>query len=223
MPAMRYLTLSVVCFVVLATGAPGARADHGSKPDDSHLVAAGVAMAIPTYVLGVTIHEGTHAVMARAFGVEVTRVQLLPGRHPQTGRFYFGYVQYRGRLPTGQRVLFLLSPKIVDAVMLAGYATLVATDTLPDNHYGQLALAVWATGFWVDFAKDIAAFWRPHDVNLSLDKLGMTGPWRKLPFYLAHIGLSLAGSIAIAEGYRRIFDAGDPATPRTLPLWTGSF
>lgn len=224
---MRTPLVLVATLATLALAPPPAVADHGEPaPPTRNLVLAGIGMGVPTYVLGVTIHEGTHALVAKAFGAEIIRMQLLPGRHPRTGRFYFGYVQYRGRLPTGQRVLFLLSPKIVDVVMLGGYAALVGTDTLPDNHYGQLALAVVATGFWVDFAKDIAAFFRPHDVNMALDKLGMKGPWKKLPYYLAYAGLAAVGSIAIVEGYRRIFDDGTPAAaPRavTLPVFTGRF
>lgn len=222
-------SLVLVVLLVLAAGAAEARAeDDEDRPSSSRLVLAGVGMALPTYALGVTIHEGTHAIVARAFGRTLTRVQLLPGFHPQTGRFQFGYVQYRGHLPRGQRTFFLLAPKLVDAVMLGGYATLVATDTLPRNHYGQLALAVLATGFWVDFSKDIVAFWRPHDINMALDRNGFEGFWDKLPWYLLHASLAVAGSFAIVEGYQQVFaddDRGAGATTLApiLPVLVGRF
>ena len=72
----------------------------------------------------------------------------------------------------------------------------------------------------------MAAPFRPHDVNMALDKNGVTGPWRKLPFYLLWAGLAAAGSIAIVQGYQRIFDDGvdaAPLRPVMLPILRTSF
>lgn len=210
---MRWLAAPLFCLALLAARPVSARAD--TPPPTGHLVLAGAAMAVPTYALGVTIHEGTHALVAKAYGYPLVRIQLYPGVH--NGHFYFGYVEYRGRMPVGKRTFFLLAPKFVDMAMMGGYAALVATDTLPSNHYGQLALAVLATGFWVDFSKDLLAPWRKHDVNMALDRNGIHGFWGKLPYWLLHAGLAAAGSIAIVEGYRRVFDRGNTPTALVLP------
>ncbi len=211
---MRWVAASMLCVALVAARPVRARADE--RPPAGHLVLAGAAMAVPTYALGVTIHEGTHALVAKAYGYPLVRVQLYPGVHH--GHFYFGYVEYRGRMPVGKRTFFLLAPKFVDMAMMGGYAALVATDSLPSNHYGQLALAVLATGFWVDFSKDLLAPWRPHDVNMALDRNGIHGFWGKLPYWLLHAGLAAAGSIAIVRGYQRLFGIAQAQPAVVLPV-----
>ena len=146
----------LLLLAILAAARPVAA--DGDHPETRHLVWAGLGMAVPTYFIGVVAHEGSHALAATMVGAEVTELHLLPGvRH---GRFYFGYVRVSGLGGTGDRVLFLLAPKLVDLAMLGSYGALVLGEHTPENHYGRLALAVLATGFWVDFSKDIPAFWR---------------------------------------------------------------
>ena len=113
-------------------------------PSDRDLVLAGAAMALPTYFLGVVMHEGSHALSAKAFGAEILEFSVLPSI--RDGRFYFGYVRWQGYLTDCEKVWSLLMPKVTNAVFFGGYTLLLATDTLPENDYGRLALAVFATG-----------------------------------------------------------------------------
>jgi hypothetical protein len=217
----RLLAIAVAAFALVMAAAP-ARADE--RPPTDHLVWAGLGFALPTYFVGVAAHEGSHALAAELAGAEVTELHLLPGvRH---GHFYFGYVRTRGLASAGQRAFFLVAPKLVDLAVLGSYSAAVLTDTTPDNHYGRLALAVLATGFWVDFSKDIPAFWPHSDVVKLYDLAGATSELGRLPLRLVHLGLSAAAGAVLWIGYRDVFDddadpAGDPAL--LLPLAVGSF
>lgn len=212
---MRWLAVTVA----LLAAAP-ARAEE--RPETDHLVWAGIGFAVPTYFIGVVAHEGSHALAAELGGAEVDELHLLPGvRH---GHFYFGYVHTRGLTTTGQRVFFLVAPKLVDLALLGSYSALVLTDSTPDNHYGGLALAVLATGFWVDFSKDIPAFWSHSDVVKVYDLIGATSELRRLPLRLLHLGVSAAAGTVIWLGYRDVFADDEPAdSALLLPLAVGSF
>jgi len=64
-PALRAL---VLVLVVLAAGT--ARAE----PSDRRLVLTGLALAPPTYLLGVSLHEGSHALAALLVGAGIVLV-----------------------------------------------------------------------------------------------------------------------------------------------------
>lgn len=212
---MRWIAL-----IVALLAARTARGDE--RPDTDHLVWAGLGFAVPTYFIGVVAHEGSHALAAELAGAEVDELHLLPGVHH--GHFYFGFVHTRGLTTTGERIFFLIAPKLVDLAVLGSYSAAVLTDTTPDNHYGRLALAVLATGFWVDFSKDIPAFWEHSDVVKIYDLVGATSELRRLPLRLFHLGLSAAAGTAIWLGYKDVFDDDDPAdSALLLPLAVGSF
>jgi hypothetical protein len=206
--------------VVLALGAADARAED--RPETSQLVWAGLGMAIPTYFIGVVAHEGGHALAAKSVGADVVELHLLPGvRH---GKFYFGYVRVSGLRSRADRTWFLLAPKVIDLAMLGTYAALVLTDSTPDNAYGQLALAVLATGFWVDFSKDIPAFWGHNDLVKVYNMHGATTELRRLPLRLIHAGLSAAAAYAIARGYQEVFERpGEPGAELVVPFALGRF
>ncbi len=230
--ARRYagkLLALLAMLTTLAHTGDRAMAQESDRPKTEYLVLAGIGMAIPTYLLGVTIHEGSHAVAAKMVGAELVGFKLLPGRHPRNKKFYFGYTEIRGRLTPGQMGFFLSSPKIVDVVMLGGYSLLVGFDALPENHYGQVALAVLATGFWVDFAKDILPFAEHHDMPRIYSLMGMRSEWSRLPLRLVHAGLAAAAAYSIYRGYERIFEDETPSASAAaravfmLPLARGQF
>lgn len=201
------------------------RADH-ERPDTEHLVLVGAALAIPTYWMNLIIHEGMHGLVAKAYGATITRFQLLPGRHPRTGDFYFGYVEYRGQLTVRQKTVFFLSPKMVDVAVLSGYAALVFTDSLPHDHWGKLPLVVLATGFFLDLSKDIiGGVWSETDVDKALARNGITTRLGRLPWRLLHAAVSLGAGYVIYRGYRDLFEDPAPAAaPRlSVPLLRLSF
>jgi hypothetical protein len=213
---------SAALAIALAAAA-ASRAAADERPESEPLIWAGVGFAVPTYFIGVAVHEGSHALAAELAGAEVTELHLLPGvRH---GHFYFGYVRTRGLTAPGARAFFLVAPKLVDLALLGSYSAAVLSEHTPDNHYGRLALAVLATGFWVDFSKDIPAFWSHSDVVKLYDLAGATTELRRLPLRLVHLGLSAAAGAVIWIGYRDVFEREEAAADSALllPLAVGSF
>ena len=142
--------------VLLGLAAPtSARAE----PSDRTLFYTGLAMAPPTYVIGVTLHEGSHALAAKLVGAEVVELHLFPpGIDPKVHAFRFGWTYVHGLRTDRDKIFFYIAPKITDSVLLGGFAALVFTGAWPHNRYGQLALTVVATGLWVDFSKDVVRF-----------------------------------------------------------------
>jgi hypothetical protein len=198
---------------LLATAAP-ARAD---EPSTTNLVLAGSAMALPTYALGVAWHEGSHALWAKLCGAEILELRLYPSMYK--GHFYFGLTKWRGEMTRGERAWTLLAPKLTNLVLLGTYTTLLFTDALPDNEYGQLALAVVATGAWVDFSKDIVSFNPTNDTIKVHALFGRTREAQRWPYRLAHLVVSAGAAFILHEGYARVFDR----PPATVTLLTGEF
>lgn len=218
---MKHLFVSGCLIAAVCAGPADASADE--RPDTSTLVLVGLGMGIPTYFFNVLMHEGTHAVVAKAYGTKIVRFQWWPARHPQNGRFYLGYVQYKGKLTTNQQTFFLMAPKITALVALGGYAALVGFDALPNGDYTQLALAVVATGFWVDFTKDLLAFWQPNDFQRSLSKNGKKTFWQRLPYRILYTAVSAAAGYAVLRGYDELLDEGDSSGMMMAPMFQGSF
>jgi hypothetical protein len=209
---------------ILLLMAGTARAD----PSDRTLVLTGLAMAPPTYLLGVTLHETSHALAAVLVGASVDRLHVFPpGRDPSTGTFRFGWTYVHGLATRSGKIAFYAAPKITDAALLGGFAALVLTGAWPDNRYGQLALTVLATGFWIDFSKDVVLFAHTNDVVKVLDLWSLTG-WRQLPARLVYAGAALGLGLLVARGYQRTFDRTEPAsgtavTQLILPMMTTTF
>ena len=149
-----------------------------AEPSDRDLVYAGLALAPPTYLLGVTLHEGSHALGATLVGATVDELHVFPpGRDPHIHKFRFGWTYVHGLRSRTDKALFYVAPKITDTLLLGGFAALVFTDAWPRNRYGQLALTVLATGLWVDFSKDLILFASSNDVPKVLNLWCMTG-WK---------------------------------------------
>jgi hypothetical protein len=210
---MRAL-IAVVALAVVARSA-------AAEPDNQDLVLAGLAMAPPTYLIGVTLHEGSHALAAELVGGDVTQMRLFPpGFDPKVGKFRFGWVYAQGLRTKGDKIFFYLAPKITDALLLGGFAALVLTNTWPDNHYAQLALTVGATGLWVDFSKDVVLFSPHNDVVKALRGWCMTGI-KQLPARIVYAGLVVASGYTVARGYQKTF--GERERAMAVPLLTATF
>jgi hypothetical protein len=154
-----------------------------------------------------------------------------PGRDP-SGTFRFGWTYVRGLRSTADRLAFYLAPKATDAALLGGFAALAFTGAWPGNRYGQLALTVFATGLWIDFAKDVVLFSPANDVVKAFDLMGATG-WREIPARVIYAGMIVGLGVLVARGYERTFDRSEPAspagtvararTPFVVPLTLGAF
>jgi hypothetical protein len=207
---MRVLALAVALLVA----APAAA--HADEPSDGELVAGGLGLAIPTYFLGVVLHEGSHAVVAELVGADVTQLRLWPGRNPSNGHFQFGWTRVKG-LPRGRgtRIFFLSAPKITDLLLLGGYGALYATDSLPEGEWGHLVIQVLATGLLVDFAKDVFVFHDGNDMVRIYDHLGLDNEWKRLPARVLHAAASVGLGYLIWRGYQDLFAKNDE---EVLPL-----
>ena len=220
MPTRRALaSISAVgACAVLAAPCPAA-----AEPSDGELVAGGLAMGIPTYALGVTLHEGTHALVGKAFGGEVVEMRLYPGRNPRNGAFQFGWVRMRGTFSRAERTTFLLAPKALDLAMLGGWTALYETDHLPDNPWGYLALLVWATGFWVDFSKDVLVFHDQNDVVKVFASYGLDTELERLPVRVLYAAASVGLGYLLYRGYDDLFASNDaPETTDGATLADGA-
>jgi len=195
----------------------------GADPSDRTLVLTGLAMTPPTYLIGVTLHEGSHALAAMMVGATVDSLHVFPpGRDPSTGTFRFGWTYVHGLRSRADRIAFYIAPKVTDAVLLGGFAGLVFTGAWPSNRYGQLALTVFATGLWVDFSKDLVLFSRTNDVVKVFDQWCMTG-WRQLPARLVYAGAVVGLGLIVARGYERTFDRPAEAAQVIAPLLSARF
>ncbi len=230
--APRFTALAALAAFAALSLAPSPAA---AEPSDRTVILVGVGLALPTYAIGVTLHEGSHAVAGKLMGAEVLSIDLLPGRDPSTGAFHFGLTRVRGLRSPAQKTFFYLAPKLTDSLLLGGFSALVFTDAWPSNRYGQVALTVLATGLWVDFTKDVFSFSRTNDVVKVMHLAGLTTEWRKLPARLGYATISGALAFAVVRGYLRTFEDDsddendDPSAALTaprellLPMWQGSF
>lgn len=220
--------VAAITAIAAITGIAAVAPAH-AEPSDRALVLTGLALAPPTYLVGVSLHEGSHALAAVLVGATVDTLHLFPpGRDPSTGTFRWGWTYVRGLGSDGDKLVFYTAPKLTDAALLGGFAALAFTGAWPGNRYGQLALTVFATGLWVDFSKDVVLFAPTNDVVKARDLAGLTG-WRELPARLAYAGMAVGLGLIVAHGYRRTFEHSDrgsaaaPAMPRIVPLAAVAF
>jgi hypothetical protein len=228
----RRAAAAVAAVAAVTLAAPAAEAE----PSDRALVLTGLALAPPEYVLGVALHEGSHALAAVLVGATVDTLHLFPpGRDPSTNTFRFGWTYVHGLRSDGDRLAFYVAPKVTDAALLGGFAALAFTGAWPHNRYGQLALTVFATGLWVDFSKDVVLFSPTNDVVKAFDLMGVTG-WVQLPARLVYAGMVVGLGLIAARGYERTFErspaaaqasvltsARAAAMPRIVPLAVMTF
>jgi hypothetical protein len=209
---------AVLVLVTLIALSAHARAE----PSDRTLVLVGSGMAVPTYLLGVALHEGSHALAAKMVGAEVLNIHLFPpGRDPKSKTFRFGWTYVRGLKTKGDREFFYIAPKITDTLLLGGFAALVFTGAWPTNEYAQLALTVFGTGLWVDYSKDLIAFKKTNDVVKVFDLWCMKG-WKQLPARLVYAATVVGWGLVVARGYRRLFDDNFDTT-RIVPMLSARF
>lgn len=213
-------TAPVVIGLVLSLLIALARAGPSwAEPSDRTLILLGTALTVPTYALGVTLHESSHALAAKLVGADVLSLSVLPGRDPATGAFHFGLTRVRGLGGRGERLFFFLAPKITGSLLLGGFAALVLSDTWPQDRYAQLTLTVFATGSWIDFTKDVVSFSRFNDVVKVMNLLGLKTEWQRLPVRLGYAAVATTFAFAVARGYRRTFDAKETTSSQLRERW----
>ena len=222
---MRALVVLGVLLAVTAARPAPARAD----PSNTKLVLVGAGLALPDYMLGVTLHEGSHALAAELVGASVDELHLFPpGRDPHVNTFRFGWTYVHGLRTTQARAFFYIAPKLTDTLLLGGYAALAYTSAWPANRYGSLVLTVFGTGLWIDFTKDLFLFAKTTDVEQFFRVTCLQGWRRELPARLLYAGAAVGLGVVVARGYEHTFDrtpsAGASArAPFLLPILQAAF
>ena len=169
-------------------------------------------------VIGVSLHESSHALAAVLLGAHVDTLHVFPpGIDPRADVFRFGWTYVHGLRSKRDTELFLLAPKLTDAILLGGFAALAFTSAWPSNKYAQLALTVGATGLWVDFAKDVVVVSPQDDVVRVLHMWCVNTIAARAVYAVVDLGLALL----VAKGYERTFTR-DPAAV-TMPLFRTAF
>jgi hypothetical protein len=212
------LKIMVTTVVIAATAHP-----IHAQPSDRDLLLTGLLLTPPTYVVGVALHEGSHALAAKLVGADVVSLTIIPGRDPQTGAFHFGLTRVEKLRGRGSRAFFYVAPKLTDSILLAGFAALVLTRAWPDNRYGQLALTVAATGLWVDFAKDVLTFSKFNDITKLGNLYCVNNEWRRLPARIVYGALASGLGYLVYRGYQRTFVESDTASMKVssdIPTWS---
>lgn len=202
------------------------RAAAAEEPSDRRIVLVGLALAVPTYMLGTVTHEGTHVISAELVGADTVLFRPWPGRDPYTGAFHLGLTRVRGLTGDRERLFFFMAPKLVDLALLGGYVALYESSAYPSGAYGQLVLTVLATGWWVDFAKDTFVFSRHNDLVKSMSIVGLKTEWQRLPARVGFAAASAGLGYLVLRGHQRLFAVNDPqgeAAPLVLPVLTGAF
>ncbi|MEZ4399369.1 MAG: hypothetical protein R3B06_05090 [Kofleriaceae bacterium] len=207
---------------LVAALAPPAAAD---PPSDTKLVVVGLALAVPTYGVGVLTHEGSHALAAKLAGADVVQFRPWPGRDAKTGAFQLGLTRVTGLFGDRTRIAFYLAPKLTDLALLGAYVGYYHSSAYPDGPYGQLVVTVLATGFWLDFAKDTIMWSRHNDLVKAMTLMGATDELHRFPIRLGFAAASAGLGYLVLQGHARLFASNDtPGTAATvLPLLTGSF
>jgi hypothetical protein len=186
-----------------------------TRPSDATLVLVGAAMAPPTYLLGVTWHESSHALATLLVGADIDELHVFPpGIDPSVHRFRFGWTYVHGLHTRAQRAAFFIAPKLTDLALLGGFAALAFGHAWPHNSYGELALTVVATGAWVDFAKDVVLLSPVNDVSQFERAACFTG-WRRVIARAVYAAADVGLAFVVFHGYQRLF--AQPTTSAALP------
>ena len=130
------------------------------------------------------MHEGSHALWVKALGGDVTGMSILLENTPYG--FRFGSTQMEGPgLSDGDWSLVDLAPKFTDLALLGGYSALLETNSLSKSKYGQLALAVVATG-----VPDEATAVRLKELRCDYMQGDYRGPALKTEAFVERFGLN---------------------------------
>lgn len=157
------------------------------------------------------MHEGSHAVTAKAHGTDVTGFHPYPHSHDERP-FSFGDTHLYGNRGPGERALTSAAPMFLDTAILGAYGGLVLSNSLPKNRYAQMAMFVFAAGHWVDMANHIITRNENADTRrlekYFRDEHGLTG---------TQSILAVRGSF-LYKGFRKVFK--DTTRPRFNPNMT---
>ncbi len=185
-----------------------------SKPSNSVLLQTAALLAVPTYFLGVTMHEGSHALAAKALGADDVSITILPTR-TNKGMFALGKTHI-GSFP-GETVdkdfVWVLAPKATDLLIMGIYSGILESGNMPKNKWAQLSLSMLGTLALLDFSKHIFATDPNNDMVWIYEKMGAKNESEKLPYRLIHTSLAIGGAIEVGKGWYRLLKGPPQNSP----------
>ncbi|MBT6325512.1 MAG: hypothetical protein HOJ35_06050 [Bdellovibrionales bacterium] len=108
-------------------------------------------------ILGTTIHEGSHVLMAKSFGADIKEFRVIP--FTENGSTYMGRMSYTYDSSwTGKHHAFVsAAPMITDTVITGVCSSLAFSGNLPENRWGKTALNVMCLMPTIDLITHIMA------------------------------------------------------------------
>jgi len=185
------------------------------------LFLTGVGLAPLELFLGITIHEGSHALWAKAMGATI--LEFKPWPHVDRDGFYFGAMvnSTKKSWSAKNHILIYAAPMVTDAVVLMTYGGLVLSDALPENKYAQMVMFVFAAGHLVDMTNHMVARNKHTDTAMIEKLLVKDKGWKKWQARLMMRGsqavMITAGTAFLIRGAMKIFE-GTFAKKRKLKI-----
>ncbi len=189
------------CPTAVAPTTPSGPVATGPSP--WALVGAGLPMAVVEYFASDALHESMHCLSVELVGGKCLSLSVLPSRNAN-GTLVLGYTQWSGNLSKSQETFVLLAPKMMDMALMGTYATLYETHSLPNNKYGQLAMAIVGLGADIDFAKHFVIRTPDNDVERAYTLNGIHGAGRA-PYEIFYAATIIAGGIEPVRGLIKVF------------------
>lgn len=203
------ISLLLISNLSLADPLPNTGIEIGGASQNTRTLPAlaltfeGLVLAIPTFFVTTTIHEGSHALVVWLNGGDITRFRPWPSS--VDGQFYFGYTEWEGTLSNRALALSSIAPKLMDTAILAAYTAIIETDANPNTQQGKLILAVVAAGAWVDLVHDLFSNDPNNDMTKFREAVGIDTRGERAGFYAIWSAIALGGGIEISRGLFQAF------------------
>ena len=182
---------------------------------------AGVVAAPLGFMVGVTIHEGTHCIVANMVeGTDCADIRVIPYYSEEYDYFYFGSTEIdinQDNPPTANgRIMITAAPMMLNAGLITAYSTLAFTDSLPDNKWLKTGMLVLGAAQVVDLFNHSR---NEHPYSDSGKIINFLQEEKQLGYDQAYwtvkgpqIGFAVLGTAAIGLEAYRIFT--NPSKPK---------
>lgn len=169
-------------------------------------------MAPVSFLVSSSFNDFAEYVAAQSIGVDLAgdlAEHLGPSHNISEDVFSISNNRSLDNLAENEAAALASAPLLMDTAVLTSYATLVATDRLPDNAYAQMGLFILVAGHWVDLSAQtlISEYDNATEVleNYVANSTGLDAVSSRA-IIRGSQGLILAGgAISMAYGLRKMF------------------
>lgn len=150
----RKILIVVAAFLLLPASARAEETE--AKKINWQNIKLGIFLLLPAHFLETAIHEGSHAIAAKASGGNVTEFNILPSN--DDGHFYMGYTKISWPHPptNKERALVLVSPKIANIFLFSASEIIFRTGIIDNSSQSAVVLFIFGElAPWVDFTAGI--------------------------------------------------------------------